>query len=71
MYKFLGTDMLPKHLAHLHTPEPGTLALPSNHAIPDKVRPLRRYAMTLGIKRPYLYNKATLTKIIKDKLNNG
>lgn len=63
MYKFLSEGMLPNHLQPLGQ---------RGHAgIPDKVRPLRKFAMSVGIKRPYLYNKAALTQLVKETLKNG
>jgi len=54
------------------TPNPATAAHASqaSQAIPDKVRPLRLFAQSIGITRPYLLRKAPLIQAIQEKLHN-
>ena len=51
------------------TPNPATAAQASQ-VIPDKVRPLREFAQSIGITRPYLLRKAPLIQAIQEKLHN-
>jgi len=69
-YAFLPANLLPREQDYMGTVVSGTPNPPTVADMPDKIRPLRQFAYSIGIKRPYLYRKAALKSLIRSTLSN-
>ena len=68
-FSYLPAHLAPEGLDYMGTVVEGT-PNPATQDIPDKVRPLRLFAQSIGITRPYLLRKAPLIQAIQEKLRN-